>query len=61
MKVDGRCHCGSSPYEAEIDPEKVAICHCTDCQTLDRIGVPYFCALTGRWLQASVRRIRRST
>jgi hypothetical protein len=34
MKIDGRCHCGFIAYEAEIDPEKVAICHCTDCQTL---------------------------
>jgi hypothetical protein len=34
MKVDGTCHCGSIRYEAEIDPAKVVICHCTDCQTL---------------------------
>lgn len=34
MKIDGRCHCGCISYEAEIDPEKVVICHCTDCQTL---------------------------
>jgi hypothetical protein len=34
MKIDGGCHCGKIRYEAEIDPEKVAICHCTDCQTL---------------------------
>ena len=34
MKIDGRCHCGSITYEAEIDPEKVRICHCTDCQRL---------------------------
>src|SRR6266480_1237003 len=34
MKIDGRCHCGYITYEAEIDPEKVVICHCTDCQTL---------------------------
>ena len=34
MKVDGRCHCGYITYEAEVDPEKVIICHCTDCQTL---------------------------
>jgi hypothetical protein len=34
MKIDGRCHCGYIAYEAEIDPEKVVICHCTDCQTL---------------------------
>jgi hypothetical protein len=34
MKIDGSCHCGFVTYEAEIDPEKVVICHCTDCQTL---------------------------
>lgn len=34
MKIDGRCHCGYITYEAEIDPEKVMVCHCTDCQTL---------------------------
>jgi hypothetical protein len=34
MKVDGSCHCGRITYEAEADPEKVLICHCTDCQTL---------------------------
>jgi len=33
MQVDGGCHCGKITYEAQIDPEKVAICHCTDCQT----------------------------
>ena len=34
MKIDGRCHCGYITYEAEIDPEKVMICHCADCQML---------------------------
>lgn len=34
MKIDGGCHCGYIAYEAEIDPGTVAICHCTDCQTL---------------------------
>jgi len=34
MKIDGACHCGGITYEAEIDPEKVVICHCTDCQSL---------------------------
>ena len=34
MHVDGGCHCGNISYEAEIDPEAVTICHCTDCQTL---------------------------
>jgi hypothetical protein len=39
MKVEGRCHCGAIAYEAEVDPETVALCHCTDCQTLS--GSPY--------------------
>jgi hypothetical protein len=34
MKIDGGCHCGRITYRAEIDPAKVFICHCTDCQTL---------------------------
>lgn len=34
MKVDGRCHCGFITFEAEINPEGVWLCHCTDCQTL---------------------------
>jgi hypothetical protein len=43
MKIDGGCHCGYITYEAEADPEKVGICHCTDCQELSgsafRIGI----------------------
>jgi hypothetical protein len=32
MKVDGGCLCGKITYEAEVDDERVAICHCRDCQ-----------------------------
>ena len=34
MKIDGGCYCGNITFVAEIDPEKVRICHCTDCQHL---------------------------
>jgi hypothetical protein len=34
MKVTGSCHCGAIAYEAEVDAERVVICHCTDCQKL---------------------------
>jgi len=34
VKITGRCHCGAIGYEAEVDPETVSVCHCTDCQTL---------------------------
>jgi hypothetical protein len=33
MKVTGACHCGTITVEGEADPERVSICHCTDCQT----------------------------
>jgi hypothetical protein len=48
MKVTGTCHCGAIRFEASIDPDKVRICHCTDCQKLSgtafRVMVP--CAET---------------
>jgi len=31
MKVQGACHCGRIKYEAEVDPERVSLCNCTDC------------------------------
>jgi len=34
MKIDGACHCGNIAFEADVDPETVRICHCTDCQTM---------------------------
>ena len=34
MHVDGGCHCGYITYEAEVDPDTVGICHCTDCQRI---------------------------
>ena len=44
MQVDGKCHCGSIAFSAQIDPERVRICHCTDCQKLSgtafRVVVP---------------------
>jgi hypothetical protein len=34
MKIEGGCHCGFVTYEAEVDPNDVLVCHCTDCQSL---------------------------
>jgi hypothetical protein len=34
MEIDGGCHCGEITYKAEVNPDNVIICHCTDCQTL---------------------------
>ena len=32
MKLHGSCHCGFITFEADGDPGKVSLCHCTDCQ-----------------------------
>jgi hypothetical protein len=44
MRIHGACHCGFITIEGEADPEKVQICHCTDCQTgtgsAFRVSVP---------------------
>lgn len=44
LRIDGRCHCGQITYEAEINPNNVVVCHCTDCQTFSsapyRVSVP---------------------
>jgi hypothetical protein len=56
MNVRGSCHCGEIAYEAEVDPERVGLCNCTDCQMLSgsafRVTVPApkagFRLLTGR-------------
>lgn len=34
MPVHGACHCGAIRFEAVVDPTRVTICHCTDCQHL---------------------------
>ncbi len=39
MKIEGHCHCGAIAYEASVNPQKAALCHCTDCQTLS--GAPF--------------------
>jgi hypothetical protein len=48
VKVKGRCHCGQVHYAAEVDPGRVSICHCTDCQQL-----------TGSAYRVTVRALRR--
>jgi hypothetical protein len=34
ITIDGGCHCGRIRFQAEVDPERVALCHCDDCQAL---------------------------
>ena len=39
MQINGACHCGRVSFTAQIDPTRVMICHCSDCQTLS--GAPF--------------------
>ncbi|MDH4052485.1 MAG: GFA family protein [Rubrivivax sp.] len=39
MQIDGACHCGAVSFTALIDPARVMICHCSDCQVLS--GAPF--------------------
>ena len=44
MRIDGSCHCGEITFEGDADPDKVWVCHCTDCQSgtgsAFRINIP---------------------
>jgi len=39
MQINGSCHCGAVTFAAEVDPSRVMVCHCTDCQVLS--GAPF--------------------
>jgi hypothetical protein len=44
LRIQAACHCKKIAFEAEVDPGRVTICHCTDCQQLTgtayRVSVP---------------------
>lgn len=39
MHINGACHCGAISFTAEVDADRVAVCHCSDCQVLS--GAPF--------------------
>ena len=39
MEIDGSCHCGRIAFRAKIDPGRVFVCHCSDCQAIS--GSPF--------------------
>jgi hypothetical protein len=39
MQINGACHCGRVSFTAQIDPTRVVVCHCSDCQVLS--GAPF--------------------
>ncbi|MCP5265301.1 MAG: GFA family protein [Burkholderiaceae bacterium] len=47
MRIDGACHCGKISFTAEVDPRRVMVCHCTDCQVLS--GGPFRAVVTAHY------------
>lgn len=39
MFISGKCHCGAISFTATVDPQRVVVCHCADCQTFS--GAPF--------------------
>jgi len=39
MQIDGACHCGQISLTAEVDPSRVTLCNCADCQI--QSGAPF--------------------
>ena len=39
MQIEGACHCGQISFTAEVNPARVMVCHCSDCQVLS--GSPF--------------------
>jgi hypothetical protein len=39
MQIEGGCHCGRISFTAQVDPARVMVCHCRDCQVMS--GSPF--------------------
>lgn len=39
MQVTGKCYCGAISFKALVDPARVIVCHCSDCQIFS--GAPF--------------------
>lgn len=39
MQIEGACNCGRISFTAQVDPARVMVCHCGDCQVMS--GSPF--------------------
>jgi hypothetical protein len=64
MTWTGGCLCGAVRYQAEADPMRTVICHCTICRRVSgapMMGFVHFPAEAFRWLGSPPKRYRSST
>lgn len=53
MNISGQCHCGAISFTAQVDPSKVLVCHCSDCQQFS--GAPFRAVLPTPADQVSIQ------
>lgn len=58
MQINGGCHCGAVTFTAQIDPSRVMVCHCTDCQVLS--GAPFRAVVAAAFESLAVRGATKS-
>lgn len=58
MQISGGCHCGAVTFTAQIDPSRVMVCHCTDCQVLS--GAPLRAVVAAPFESLAVRGATKS-
>jgi hypothetical protein len=58
MQIDGGCHCGAISFTAEINPSRVMVCHCADCQILS--GAPFRAVVAAPMQTLAVRGTTKS-
>jgi hypothetical protein len=58
MHIDGSCHCGAISFTAEINPSRVMVCHCADCQVLS--GAPFRAVVAAPMQTLAVRGTTKS-
>ena len=58
MQIHGSCHCGAITFTANIDPQRVTVCHCSDCQALSGAPMRAICVLRWGRIFGCVRMVR---
>jgi len=58
MNVDGGCLCGAIKYQAVLDPERCAICHCKNCQVNSGTAFGWIVHIQNRQFQLTCGRLK---